>query len=1596
MAAPANSFLVEALRQHRLLEPAQLDEVVRRLQARLPEPKQLARELLQRGWITAFQANYLLQGKAGDLVLGSYVLLERLGEGGMGQVFKAHNRKLDKIVALKLIRKERLTNAKAVKRFYREIRAAAQLDHPNIVRALDADEVNGTHLLAMEYVHGIDLNKLVKQQGPLDVRRACECIRQAALGLQHAYEQGMVHRDIKPHNLLLISAAEHTSNATDRVKILDMGLARLDADTDGDASSSMTQEGAVMGTPDYIAPEQGCDSHNVDTRADLYSLGCTLHFLLTGQPPFSGGTLMEKLIKHQQQTPAPVRQLRSDVPPAVEAIVARLLAKRPEQRYQTPAELAAALAAAMSGSAMAVPVAVSGVPPSAVPVAGVPVAAIPVAGALPAAPVAADSASTQNAFSDLHSGNTPSSSSMLIQSGTRRRGAAPNQRVVQWALAAAAGVVAIIMLAVVIRAISGKAKPSEDPATKQAKTEKPQKTLAEIAAEQEKQQEAEERRQKEAEAKKRLADEDRARRQWRAREEAKRKQGNAAAEAAFPELEKRLKAAGADFAAGAKEVRTFLAKHGGTAAALRAAERLTRLPAPFDALDPAGLPEDAQAAWHAMGQEPPKELVGVVGEYRGRHWGAITSVQLGGAKKNIIVTRAGNTTCLWELASRLPRHILPPADLWSLSPDGLQLAAATYDGMLRVYEVDTGKETWQVNAYPKSGVRSLAFSPDGRTIATGGGLNRANGVGGENPYTLKLWDVVAGKSLGTSNFWDNQLLVLAYAPDSKAIAAWNANGSLGLFDGHTAQMLKPLGAFPGAVSLALSPDSKVLAVLNGSGGKSVLHVLDPASNKALLKAEGLAGDTGHLAFSPDGRRLFHGDYGANIRMWQTADFTLAREWQAHKEGGLTSFLFNKDGSQLWTSSGFNSGELKIWETDSGKKLRTIAGYETNAVRQVTALSMSSDGKTVAWSCADNSIRVWDVERKAVRATVKLNSIGPYALSADGRHLVAGDLNGVRVWDIDAGREVQPLAGHMGDAWNVAIDPQCRFIASLSSGGDARLWAMPKGREQHMFVSNFRRIFVTMNDLLFTGDGKWLVMPHADAHVRLWDVADPEEHADHTAEGSIVSLDVSPDGGTLAMGTFNGLVWLKTLAKSDLKVKLNPNADNARREVFCVAFNPNGSTLAAGTVAWEKPLHLFDVETGDEVQTFLGQDGHVYSVAFSPDGRQLVSGSSEGSVRLWDVSEGKLHKLMRGHLGAVSATLFSHDGTRIFSAGHDGRIVVWDVSSGVRLHEWQFPGSVFGLALAADGRHLAAANANGTISILRLPKDLAVPQPLAATQAQEQQRATAKKVGMPVQITNSISMKLNLIPAGRFLMGSPEEEPGRLANESPRHSAVIPQPFFMGTHDVTVGQFRRFVEAAKYRTEAESDGRGAFSRETSAWAQRPDRNWLKVEFAQEDDHPVVNVSSKDADAFCKWLSGREKKTYRLPSEAEWEYACRAGGQTAFTFGATLEAKHANYISSGGKTTRVGAFPPNAFGLFDMHGNVSQWCAETYTDGYRRDRFGSDALLPADRPGIARGGSWFSASSACRCAYRDNPAREYRSSALGFRVVCEVSAGTTSEK
>ena len=295
--------------------------------------ERLARLLVRQKKLTAYQARKIYRNQAERLVLGNYVILDKLGQGGMGVVYKARHRRMGRLVALKVLSPQVTKSRTAVARFHTEVRAAARLNHPNIVTAYDADESSDRHFLVLEYVAGTDLAARVRKHGPLPVEQAVECVLKIARGLEYAHARGIVHRDIKPSNLLL--------GVGGSVKILDMGLARIESSSS--RREPLTRAGQIMGTVDYMAPEQAFDASAVDFRSDIYSLGATLWYLLTGRTMYQGNNAIQILMAHQARPIPSLCEACSDVTGALEAIFVRMVAKKPDERFSSMTEVIAAL-----------------------------------------------------------------------------------------------------------------------------------------------------------------------------------------------------------------------------------------------------------------------------------------------------------------------------------------------------------------------------------------------------------------------------------------------------------------------------------------------------------------------------------------------------------------------------------------------------------------------------------------------------------------------------------------------------------------------------------------------------------------------------------------------------------------------------------------------------------------------------------------------------------------------------------------------------------------------------------------------------------------------------------------------------------------------------------------------------------------------------------------------------------------------------------------------------------------------------------------------------------------------------------------------------
>jgi serine/threonine protein kinase len=330
--APADTpALLDLIRRSGVLPDAIVADTLAAAASLPSDPVHAATALVRKGVLTQFQARMLLAGKVRGFRLGDYLIQDQIGQGGMGAVFLAVHQTLGRKVAIKVLPPAVADDRVALERFLREARTAAALDHPNIVKLFDVCKQADLRYLVMEFVDGQTLEQVVRAGG-IAPSRAVGYIAQAAAGLQHAHEKGFIHRDIKPANLML------TADGT--VKILDMGLARPVG-----SSAGLTEQldlGAVVGTADYVAPEQAMNLPGLDIRADIYSLGVTFYALVTGRPPFSGSTA-SKLVQHQLKDAPSLSRLDKTFPPKLASVAARMMAKKPDDRYPTPADVILAL-----------------------------------------------------------------------------------------------------------------------------------------------------------------------------------------------------------------------------------------------------------------------------------------------------------------------------------------------------------------------------------------------------------------------------------------------------------------------------------------------------------------------------------------------------------------------------------------------------------------------------------------------------------------------------------------------------------------------------------------------------------------------------------------------------------------------------------------------------------------------------------------------------------------------------------------------------------------------------------------------------------------------------------------------------------------------------------------------------------------------------------------------------------------------------------------------------------------------------------------------------------------------------------------------------
>jgi WD40 repeat protein/serine/threonine protein kinase len=1088
---------VEALAAAHILDADQLQQVRDELLSRHVDVRALAKDLLRRGWITQLQASYIYHGKGDELVLDPYVLLERLGEGGMGQVFKARHQKLGRTVALKLIRKDELTEAKSIERFKREIAATAQLSHPNVVMAYDADQVGDRYFYVMEYVDGVDLARLVADKGPLSVPRASAYTLQAALALQHAFEQGLVHRDIKPGNLLVTA-----DGAT--VKLLDLGLARIrGAGPDGRALATVTQIGIFIGTPDFVAPEQAVNSRDVDIRADLYSLGCTYYFLLTGLVPFPGESVMEKLIKHKTEEPIRLETIRPDVPRGVAGIVRKLMAKNPAERYQTPIELVDVLqpfckesllsAARLSGSRVRPrPERPRRSSPSPRPAPAPSPPPVPDPVVEPPRP-----SSSRNSSLKAYS--------LLNRPRSRREWN-------RWGLAGAIALVLfgvmLIVLANLVDAQSSAEQPEETPpSSKVSKAAEPKRApplmtpLDQLDAY-------------------RLPDD--TREAWRAAglelpnelvgtfgQHAWRHWGPVRSVALHPK-EQLVASAGDDGV-----VRLWELESGKAVALLREHAGPIRAVA---------FSQDGE--WLASAGEDGKISLWSVEDWSLKHCfeghrGEVYALAFPPPHSAMLVSGgADGTVRAWSLKDWKNSAVLDAraGAVWCLafSPKGDHLAAGTDQGLLKVWEILSRKEVESLESRSKARITGIAFGADDRTVLTADAEGR-----------LLLWvrERRLPRPLPALGGPLHCLTALGGRKLELAFLSGGADGEIHLLrSGRRPEGLLPLGFETKALRGHLGAVTALAAgrlgrTLVSGGVDGTVRVWDLETATEPRTPDGHQGPARSVLLSTDGKTLISAG-GKSARVLDLAS-RRHQDFGEHRDE-VVSALPTLDGKQLVTFS--HDGTLRLWDAASGREKKVLTGHE----RPILCAAVSPDGKLVASGDADGRIILWDALTGSLLGKLLNHDDRATALafSGDGLLLASGCWNGqIIVWDV---KSREPRTTFRGGGSEVL---------GLGFTADSRTLLAAAHRAIHFCDPTDGRVFAKVEQdsrvTAFTilSDNRRLAVAEEIGRLSVWEIGSRQKLWECQMLGPIQALGPAADGRHLAAAQRNGAIGILRLPPS---------------------------------------------------------------------------------------------------------------------------------------------------------------------------------------------------------------------------------------------------------------------------------------------------------------------------------------------------------------------------------------------------------------------------------------------------------------------------------
>ncbi len=1124
--------------------------------------------------------------------IGRFVIRRFLGEGAFGRVYEAHDSRLDRVVALKVAKPELMHNPKRVQRFLREAKAAANLRHPHIVPVFDSGSDAGYFYLASAFIPGRSLDKHLEEllEGQLlEQRRAVQIVRRLAEAMAYAHQRKVIHRDVKPANVMLDEAGEPL--------LMDFGLAARE-----EGGEKLTQEGAKgMGTPAFMAPEQWVGE--AVAASDQYSVGCTLYELLTGQTPFAGPPELQMFLHKTQEPPSP-RQMNRLVPLDLATICLKCLEKEAAKRYPDCQALADDLRRWLDGEP------VTARRPGAMERLAKWARRSPAVAALTAGVMLS---LALGAVVATYFGIRAEANAVTANAKAEDERKAKEQVEVE-----KANVEAEKKIAVAARLTAEDQRDRSDVLVYAGKLSLVQSAFRE--------------------GKGVLAREYLAECQWKLRGWEHRhfltrydsKQTllghtGRVTSVAFRADGKRIVSGSFD-----NTVKVWDADKGHEILTLKGhTQHVMSVAISVDGKRiVSGSVDQTLKVWDA---DKGKELLTLKG-----HTAEITSVAFSTDGKHIVSGSQDKTVKLWDAEKGQELHTLKGhtegLNSVAFSADGKRIVSGGGDGLVKVWDAEKGQVmlTFKEQKMP---VSSVAFSADGKRIVSGAGTRGSVHFNtDEGPaFTVKVWDADNGQEILT--LWGHTQAVnsVAFSADGKRIVSGSQDQAVSVWNADTGREVLTLWGHTDSIqSVAFSADGK--RIVSGSDDGEI-KVWDADWGQQILTLRAHKIWVRSVVISTDGKRIVRGGgeqvgKPGEVKVWDANNGQELLNLKGHRSW-VVSVAISTDGKRI--ISGSDDGTVKLWDAVTGQELRTLQSHE----KAVNSVCFRPDGKRFASGSDDMTVKIWDVDNYEEILTLKGHKLGvkSVAFSADGKRIVSGGggwpsgPGEVKVWDADKGQEILTLKGHTLPVTSVAISADGRRIVSGYGEiddripGEVKVWDAEKGQELLTLKGHRSGVF----GVAISPDGKRIVSGSYDRTLKVWDADKGLEVLTLTGHtGSVSSVAFSADGERLVSGGYDQTVMVWDADKGQ-----NITLKGHWGEVTSVAFSADGKrivSISGGVNGEGKPIpgevKLWDADTSQAFLTLQGDMKGVTSVGFSPDDKRVIARDESGEVRAWDAVSGE--------------------------------------------------------------------------------------------------------------------------------------------------------------------------------------------------------------------------------------------------------------------------------------------------------------------------------------------------------------------------------------